>query len=227
MRGRTARIYIRVSTTLQASEGVSLEAQEARARAWATANGYAIRGVHVDAGISGKRADNRPALQEALATVCREQGALVVYSLSRMARSVRDTLSIADRLSKAGADLVSLSESIDTTTAAGKLLFRMLAVLAEFERDVVSERTSMALSHKRDQGRRISGRAPLGFRFEDGRVVPDKAEGAVLARVRLMRRRLSMARVVAILNAEGVQLRGGRFHVTTLARWERGERPAA
>ena len=83
--------------------------------------------------------DNRPALQTALEAACREHGALVVYSFSRLARSVKDTLSIADRLDAAGADLVSLSESIDTMSTAGKMVLRMLAVLSEFERDLVVE----------------------------------------------------------------------------------------
>lgn len=160
--------YVRVSTERQASEGVSLEAQRARIEAWATANGLtlAVEDVHVDAGLSGGRADNRPALQAALAEACKRRAPLVVYSLSRVARSTKDALAIAERLDKAGADLVSLSESIDTTTAAGKMVFRMLAVLAEFERDLVSERTTSALAFKRSQGLRVSRQLPYGYRLD-------------------------------------------------------------
>lgn len=86
----------------------------------------------------------------------------MVYSLSRLARSTKDAIAIAERLDKAGADLVSLSEKIDTTTAAGKMVFRMLAVLAEFERDLVSERTTAALAHKAGKGERI-GEVPFGW----------------------------------------------------------------
>ena len=75
----TATIYLRVSTTGQAIEGISLEAQEAKARAWAGVNGFTVAGVHVDAGISGKRTENRPGLQAALDEVTRTHGALVVY----------------------------------------------------------------------------------------------------------------------------------------------------
>src|SRR4051812_9422716 len=113
--------YCRVSTEDQAVEGVSLEAQAARIRAWCAANGVELAGSYTDAGLSGKRADNRVALQMALEVVCQARGVLVVYSLSRLARSTRDTLAIADRLERAGADLVSLSEKIDTTSAAGKM----------------------------------------------------------------------------------------------------------
>lgn len=69
---------------------------------------------------------------------------------------------ISDRLQKANCDLVSLSEKIDTTTAAGKLVFRMLAVLAEFERDQISERVSTVVAHKRSKGERV-GQVPFGY----------------------------------------------------------------
>lgn len=88
----------------------------------------------------------------------------MVYSLSRLARSTKDAIGIAERLDKAGADLVSLSERIDTTSAAGKMGFRMLAVLEEFERNLVSERTTAALTHKASKGERI-GEVPLAGRW--------------------------------------------------------------
>ena len=142
---KTAIGYVRVSAEGQASEGVSLDPQKARIEAWAAANGMQLAAVHVDAGISGAKTANRPALRAALAEACRRKAALVVYSLSRMARSTTDAIEIAACLEKAGADLVSLSEQIDTTSAAGKMIFRMLAVLAEFERDLISERTTSAI----------------------------------------------------------------------------------
>jgi DNA invertase Pin-like site-specific DNA recombinase len=151
--------YIRVSTEDQAREGVSLEAQEAKVRAW-----WALEGagrplvLERDEGVSGCRMD-RPGLERALAG-CSRGGALVVYSLSRLARSTRGTLEVAARLEKAGCELVSLSERIDTGSAAGRMVFRMLAVLAEFERDQVSERTRMALAFKRARGERTSRYMP-------------------------------------------------------------------
>ena len=159
---KTATAYIRVSTEGQAADGVSLDAQRAKIAAWCLANDVVMGQVFVDAGISGKRADNRPQLQSALDTVCSDGGVLVVYSLSRLARSTKDTIAISERLDKAGADLVSLSEKLDTTSAAGKMVFRMMAVLAEFERDQVSERTCSAMAHKKAQGQRV-GTVPFGY----------------------------------------------------------------
>jgi site-specific DNA recombinase len=206
--------YCRVSTTGQAEQGVSLEAQGERVKAWAAAQGYTLLAVHVDAGLSGKRADNRPGLQAAIAEACRERATLVVYSLSRLARSVPDAYTLAGRIDKAGANLVLLTEAVDTTTAAGRLFFGMLAVLAQFERDLTSERTASALAHMREQGQRVSRFAPFGYRFEGGAIVADDKERAVLARIRALRGQgLSLRAIVAQLNGEGAPARGERWHL--------------
>lgn len=177
--------YARVSTIGQVEDGVSLDAQQSRLASWCAANGAELARVYVDAGLSGGRADNRPGLQEALDDVCRPGGVLVVYSLSRLARSVLDTITITNRLNRSGADLVSLSEKIDTTSAAGKMIFRVMAVMAEFEKDLISERTRSAMSYKRGKGQRV-GSIPLGFTVaEDGQtLLPDAAEQAAVITIR-------------------------------------------
>jgi site-specific DNA recombinase len=208
--------YCRVSTDAQATDGVSLDAQRARIAAWADANGYCLADVFTDAGLSGKRADNRPGLQAALADVCRSGGALVVYSLSRLARSTRDAIAIAERLDKDGADMVSLTEKIDTTTAAGKMVFRLLAVLNEFERDLASERTRAALAHKRTRNERTGG-VPFGWRLvdptarkKDALLVEAPDEQAVLARIREWHAAGDTLRdIAAKLTAEGVPTKQG------------------
>ncbi len=204
--------YVRVSTEEQAAEGVSLAAQKERIAAWCAANGFDLAGVFVDAGLSGKRADNRPELQAALDHVCRIGGVLVCYSLSRLARSTKDTITIAERLDKSGADLVSLSERIDTTTAAGKMMFRMLAVLAEFERDQLAERTKAAMSHKRRNGERV-GKVPFGFDLAaDGiKLVPNAGEQEVLNLVRELRAAgESMRAIAAELNRRQISTKEGK-----------------
>jgi site-specific DNA recombinase len=158
--------YIRVSTDMQVAEGVSLDAQRMRIEAWAAANGYGLLRIHEDAGISGGRASNRPGLQAALDDACSHKAVLVVYSLSRLARSTMDAITISNRLNRAGADLASISEKIDTTSASGKMIFRMLAVLAEFEKDQISERTTSSMRHLRTQGKRIGG-IPYGYDLAD------------------------------------------------------------
>lgn len=224
--------YIRVSTAMQAEEGVSLEAQRARLEAWAAANGAELVAVHVDAGLSGGRADNRPGLQAALADACKRKAALVVYSLSRLARSTRDALTIAERLDKAGADLVSLSERIDTSGAVGRMVFRMLAVLAEFERDQIAERTSVAMQHKAAAGEFCGGAAPYGWRVARDGVSLEavEAEQAVITMANELRGAgLSLRKVGERLAERGVLPRsGGAWHPQTVkALLREAERKAA
>ena len=179
---QTAIGYVRVSTEDQATEGVSLDAQKAKLVAWCMVNDYELSEILIDAGLSGGRADNRPGLQAAIEQACKTKSALVVYSLSRLARSTKDTIAIGERLDKAGADLVSLSEKIDTTSAAGKMIFRMLAVMAEFEKDQISERTKMAMQHKRSKNEKV-GTIPYGFDLtSDGvTLVENSSEQATIA----------------------------------------------
>ncbi len=179
--------YLRVSTEQQV-DGISLEAQLAKIEAWCVVNDAELIATFDDAGLSGCRSDNRPGLQSALQLACSEGAAVVVYSLSRLSRSTTDTVSIAERLNSAGGDLVSLSEKIDTSSAAGKMVFRMLAVLNEFERDQVSERTTAALQHKKSKGERV-GTVPFGFRLADDgiKLIPVPEQQAVIQTIRELR----------------------------------------
>lgn len=208
--------YIRVSTEQQAGEGVSLEAQKAKIEMWCKANDCELVEVFVDAGISGKSMDKRQGLQKALASAGKGM-ALVVYSLSRLARSTKDTLAISERLDKQGADLVSLSERIDTTGAAGKMMFRMLAVLAEFERDVVSERTTMALAHKKANGEKY-GTVPFGYKEIEGRLEAVEAEAKLVTEIQGRRQAGETLQSIADrINSQGIEgKQGGKWYPSTV-----------
>lgn len=213
---KTATAYIRVSTEGQATDGVSLDAQQAKIEAWCYANDIVLDAVFVDAGVSGKRADNRPQLQAALDAVCSDGGVLVVYSLSRLARSTKDTIAISEQLGRAGADLVSLSEKLDTTSAAGKMVFRMMAVLAEFERDQVSERTTAALAHKAAQGERI-GTVPFGWDVaDDGIALVENADQqrAIELIFSLKEKGYSLRGIAGALDAAGIPTKNGKAEWT-------------
>lgn len=219
---KTAIGYARVSTEDQASEGVSLEAQRAKIAAWCIANDVELLDIQTDAGLSGGRSDNRPGLQTAIEQACKTKAVLVVYSLSRLARSTRDTIDIGERLDKAGADLVSLSEKIDTTTAAGKMVFRLLAVMAEFERDQISERTKFALAHKRAKSQRV-GEIPYGFDLApDGEtLLPNEAEQETIRIIHELRKRGKSLRAIAeaLTNDQRTPKKGApKWTHTTIAR---------
>jgi site-specific DNA recombinase len=209
--------YTRVSTEEQAREGVSLDAQKARIEAWALANETALIGFFEDAGISGGRAENREGLQGAISLACEKRAILVVCSLSRLSRSTRDTLALAEHLEKAGADLVSLSERIDTTSASGKMVFRMLAVLNEFERDQISERTAAALRHKREQHQAYSP-TPYGFdRICDLLVINHDEQKIIQEILELREKEWSLRGIADRLNQLGIPAKnGGKWHPSAI-----------
>lgn len=202
--------YIRVSTQSQANEGVSLEAQEAKIVQWCKANDYELVKVYVDAGISGKRMDTRKELLLALASL-KKGMALVSYSLSRLARSTKDALQIGEAVAKKKADMVSLTEQIDTTTAAGKMMFQMLSVLAEFERNLVAERTSNSLQHKKRTGQVYTNITPYGFEAIDGKLVQVEQEVAVVAEIQAARAaRTTLQAIADNLNNRGIPTKTGK-----------------
>ena len=208
--------YTRVSTEGQATDGVSLDAQRARIESWCIANGYELVAVYEDAGISGKSTKQRDGLKAALAAA-RNGVALVCYSMSRLARSLPDMLTIAEQVKRQKADLVSLSERVDTTSAAGKLQFHMFAALGEFERDLISERTREALAYKRAVGE-VYAPTPFGYEAVEGRLREVKAEAVIVAEI--LRRRDAGDTLAAIandLNERGiVGKRGGSWHPSTV-----------
>lgn len=209
--------YIRVSTEQQATEGVSLDAQKARIEAWCVANGYELEAVHVDAGISGKSMKKRPALQKAL-TDTRKGMVLVVYSLSRLARSTKDAITISERVKKAGADLISLSEKIDTSSAMGKFFFTIMSAVSQMESDLASERTKMAMAHQKSIGRKYSPE-PFGYQDVMGQLEQVESEAQIVAEV--VSRRKSGETLQAIadsLNDRGIKgKQGGKWYPYTVS----------
>ena len=210
---RIAIGYIRISRLTASNAETSLPSQRARLLAWAEANGYTLLHIHEDAGISGKSLLNRPGAQAAITAACRNRCPLVAVSLSRIVRSVTDAITVGDRLSRSGADIISLSENIDTTTASGRLVYRLLSLLGEFERDLISERTTAVLSHLRSTGKRISGAIPYGVTLSsDGQtLVPNPAEMAVIDRLHQRRAEGASYRILAEeLERDGVLTKGGK-----------------
>ncbi len=204
--------YIRVSTEEQAKEGLSLDAQSQKLFAWGEHGGRPLTRIEADEGKSGGRADNRPALQAALSEVCRTGGVLVVTALDRLARSTIDACTILDRLSKAGADLVSLSENIDTTTASGRMIFGIMAVIAEFERGRISERGKAIASYRRSQGL-VHGKVRYGYDLtDDGHEVQNETEQATILRMLALRHshHYSLQGIACILEREGVRTKTGK-----------------
>jgi len=142
-------IYARVSTDQQTVEP-QLHAlrQYALRRAWEPVE-------YVDAGVSGAK-DRRPALDQLLADCRRRKvDAVALVRLDRLARSVRHLVTLAGELEALGIDLIATEQSIDTSTPVGRLLFHVLGSIAEFERDLIRERTAAGMRAAKRRGARI------------------------------------------------------------------------
>src|SRR5206468_111147 len=164
--------------------------------------------------------EDRPALLAALEAVrAHGAGLLVAGKRDRIARDVVVAATVERLAQDAGARVVTADGVSAEDTPEGMLMRTLMDAFASYERALIRSRTRAALAVKRARGERLGGDVPIGYRAEGGRLVADVQEQAVLGRVREMRGRgLSIARVAAVLNAEGLTIRGGRIHPTTLAR---------
>ena len=165
-------VYARVSTTDQTPEN-----QLAALRAFAAARGWGVI-EFIDHGISGAK-ERRPAL-DALLVDARKRKIDVVacVKLDRLARSVRHLVTLAQELEALGVDLVVLDQAIDTTTPSGRLLFHVLAAIAEFERDLIRDRVIAGIKRAKAQGRRL-GR-PRRYQVDVARVRAMMGQGLSL-----------------------------------------------
>ncbi len=211
--------YVRVSTDEQATEGLSLQAQESRLRAYCDAQEWTLEAVFSDAGVSASTLD-RSGLQQALTAVEEGRGdVLLALKLDRLTRSVVGLYELIERCDKAGVRLAAVQDALDTGTANGRMVTSILAVLAQWEREIVSERTAEALAQKKRNGEHV-GAVPYGFRRSRTgalEIAPDEIK--VVTRIKRMRRRGASYREIAVkLNAEGVDARRGNWGDTSIRR---------
>lgn len=150
---RRALGYIRVSTEEQAEDGGSLAAQETQVRAYMKAQEWTCVGILSDPGVSGTSFEGRDGMARARAMLANgEADYLVAIALDRHSRNVDDIRALLSESVERGWGLVSVSESLDTSTATGKLFVHMVAGFAEYVRDVISERTRSGMAAKTRAG---------------------------------------------------------------------------
>jgi site-specific DNA recombinase len=173
--------YIRVSTEDQAREGVSLAAQRAKIDAYALVKDWRVVEVIQD-DMTAKHLRRR-GVQRLVALVARRQvGAVIVYKLDRLTRSVKDLNSLVERFDKKGVALVSLQESLDATTASGRLMMNLLASVSQWEREVIGERTRDAMPHLKAQGQ-VYSRPVLDDAATLAQIHTRRAAGATLQEI--------------------------------------------
>jgi DNA invertase Pin-like site-specific DNA recombinase len=166
--------YVRVSTQEQAGQGVSLDAQEARIRAYAIMRGLDLVAVVTEAGVSAGRytLDEREGGARVLAAVHRgEVRHVIALKLDRLFRNTIDCLTTVQAWDRAGVSLHLVDmggASLDTASAMGRMFLTMAAGFAEMERNLTAERTAAALSRKREKGEKTGGSIPFGYDVQPG-----------------------------------------------------------
>jgi DNA invertase Pin-like site-specific DNA recombinase len=203
--------YIRVSTDKQADTGLSLQARREKLRAMAVVHGTDLADIIVDAGESAKNLD-RPAMERILDLVRGgEVDTVIVAKLDHLTRSVRDLADLLELFQQKGVSLVSVAESLDTGSAAGRLVLNIMVSVSQWEREAIGERTRDALQLKRSR-REFLDNCPYGFRLSaDGRTLePDPAEQRVRRTItRLREQGRSLRQIAAYLNKERRFTRSG------------------
>lgn len=203
--------YVRVSTDRQAERGVSLEAQAEKIRAMAVVHSADVLDIIVDGGESAKSLQ-RPGIVRLLALVdAKKVDSVIVAKLDRLTRSVKDLCELLERFERRDVALISVAESLDTSSAAGRLVLNIMTAVSQWEREAIGERTRDALSHKRSNGERV-GNIGYGYRLDaDGKhIEPDPHEQSVMAEIRLLRQGGQTLRGIALsLNRQGLRTRRG------------------
>lgn len=196
-----AAAYLRVSTEEQARKGISLDFQKALIKSWAKAKEWELVKVIKDPGSSGKNL-KRPGLQE-LMRMCREDeiDTVVIYKLDRISRRIKDMVDIVELFEKCKVDLASVTESLDTSTAMGRMFFWMMTVIGALERERIGERVSDARLYRERKGE-WTGRLPHGYEL----AFDDKGK-RIKGKVAMNPKKLKQYKIVKEMSESGVGVR--------------------
>ena len=210
--------YARVSTRDQAQNGVSLEVQKFKIQAFCDAKDWELITVLADEGHSAKNL-NRPGMQQIINGSRKKQfDIVVILKLDRLTRSVKDLgYLVEDIFNKNGIAFSSLQDNFDTSTANGRMVMNMLATIAQWERDIISERTRDAMEYMKSKFRRV-GAIPFGYTIEGDKLSPTPDEMITVEKIVSLRNGgLSYQKISDYLNSNKIPAKqGGKWYPKTV-----------
>lgn len=176
--------YIRVSTEEQAKDGYSLQNQELVINKKCDYEGWEVKEIFHDKGISGASMDKRDGIKELLEYVkSNKVDYLVVFKVSRLSRKISDVVAIADYLEKAGVKLIAIEDNIDTSTPMGRYFLVFGAIFAEMERENIITQVKGGMQQKAREGEWNGGKPPIGYDLVEKRLKINGAEAEIVKTV--------------------------------------------
>ena len=204
--------YVRVSSVVQKLKGNSIKMQLSKIDGYCKLNDYDLVDVYKDDGISGMSISKRNGYKEMIDYMLNNKiNGIVVYSLSRLGRRLKDVVEFMDLLKSKNISFYSIKENLNNDDKVGSLILNILGSINEFECEVIRERIKDVKRDKKERGL-VYGRMVYGFDNIDGKMIVNKIERNVVKRIKNLRsRRWSWRRISNRLNADGIESKEGKI----------------
>jgi len=204
--------YVRVSSVVQRMKGNSIKMQISKLNGYCKLNDYDLVEVYKDDGVSGMSIDKRNGYRKMIEYIKTNKiDGIVVWSLSRLGRKMKDVVEFMDYLKVNGIKFWSIKENLSNDDKIGSLIMNILSSINEFEVEVIRERIRDVKRDKKERGL-VYGRMVYGFDNIDGKMIVNKFERDIIKRIKNLRSRgWSYWKISDKLNGEGISSKEGKI----------------
>ena len=204
--------YIRVSTKLQSEKGNSLKLQKSKIKDYCKLNDFNLIDIYEDKGISGMSIEKRDGYKEMIEYLTNNQiDGIVVWSLSRLGRKMKDVVEFMDILKKNNINFFSIKENLSNNDKVGSLIMNILGSINEFEVEVIRERIKDVKRNKKENGE-VYGRLQYGWDNINGKLIKNESEFKIIKRIKNLRSRgYSWRKISNRLNNDNIQSKDGNL----------------